>query len=64
MILYDKICPIRKGNALLPGAKDAIDILRSLNKTILFVTNNSTKSRKGFQKKFSSLGLEVPISGK
>jgi phosphoglycolate/pyridoxal phosphate phosphatase family enzyme len=36
-----------------------LDKLRELKKKIFFVTNNSTKSRKGYLKKFKELGLEV-----
>ena len=34
-------------------------MLRKLGKKIFFVTNNSTKSRKGYKGKFESLGLNV-----
>jgi ribonucleotide monophosphatase NagD (HAD superfamily) len=33
--------------------------LRAAGKRIFFVTNNSTKSRKGYKKKFDELGLDV-----
>jgi phosphoglycolate/pyridoxal phosphate phosphatase family enzyme len=33
--------------------------LRAAGKRLFFVTNNSTKSRKGYKKKFDSLGLDV-----
>lgn len=36
-----------------------LDKLRELRKKIFFVTNNSTKSRKGYLKKFTELGLNV-----
>lgn len=36
-----------------------MDKLRALGKMIFFVTNNSTKSRKGYLKKFLELGLKV-----
>jgi phosphoglycolate/pyridoxal phosphate phosphatase family enzyme len=35
-----------------------LDKLKAAGKKIFFVTNNSTKSRKGYLKKFQSLGLE------
>ncbi len=34
-------------------------MLRKAGKKVFFVTNNSTKSRKGYLGKFTSLGLEV-----
>ena len=33
--------------------------LRTAGKRLFFVTNNSTKSRKGYKKKFDELGLDV-----
>ena len=38
---------------------ETLDMLRSMGKKIIFVTNNSTKSRKGYQSKFSNMGLTV-----
>jgi phosphoglycolate phosphatase len=37
--------------------------LRSLGKSVYFVTNNSGKSRAGFLKKFRDLGLDVSAEG-
>jgi phosphoglycolate phosphatase len=48
-----------KGDTLLEGVAETLEMLRSMGKKIIFVTNNSTKSRKGYQAKFSSLGLTV-----
>lgn len=39
-------------------------MLRGCGKKILFVTNNSTKSRIGYLGKFESLGLKVFADGK
>jgi len=36
-----------------------VNYLRSQNKQIIFVTNNSTKSRRTYTQKFSKLGIEV-----
>lgn len=36
-----------------------LEMLRKAGKKIFFVTNNSTKSRKGYKGKFTSLGLDV-----
>jgi ribonucleotide monophosphatase NagD (HAD superfamily) len=40
-----------------------LDKLRALGKKIFFVTNNSTKSRKGYLKKFTELTLKVNPEG-
>jgi len=55
--------PYRKGNKLIAGAMDTINLLRTMSKKIFFVTNNSTKSRKGCLDKFTSLGLKVHEEG-
>jgi len=48
---------------LISGVPSVLDKLRELGKKIFFVTNNSTKSRKGYLGKFKSLGLEVNPEG-
>ncbi|KAK9456972.1 HAD-like domain-containing protein [Dipodascopsis uninucleata] len=48
-----------QGDVLLPYAKEALELLRSKGKKLIFVTNNSTKSRKAYAKKFAKLGIEV-----
>lgn len=52
---------IWKGNTAIAGAKEALATLRSLNKNIFFVTNNSTRSRKGFKSKFDILGIQASV---
>lgn len=47
------------GDTLIPGVEAILDKLRELGKKVFFVTNNSTKSRKGYKAKFDSLGLNV-----
>lgn len=46
------------GDHLLPSVKETLQLLKQHNKTIVFVTNNSTKSRKEYLKKFEKLGIE------
>ncbi|WOL20546.1 hypothetical protein Cni_G29351 [Canna indica] len=48
-----------KGDKLIDGFPSTLQALRSLGKNLVFVTNNSTKSRKQYAKKFTSLGLDV-----
>ena len=48
---------------MISGVPSVLDKLRELGKKIFFVTNNSTKSRKGYLGKFKSLGLEVNPEG-
>ncbi|KAJ3254735.1 hypothetical protein HK103_006887 [Boothiomyces macroporosus] len=59
--LFDCDGVIWQGNDLIPGVKQVLLELRKLNKQILFVSNNSTKSRKSYLKKFESLGIQASV---
>ncbi|CAH01018.1 4-nitrophenylphosphatase [Kluyveromyces lactis] len=47
------------GSHLLPLVVETLEYLKSLGKQLLFVTNNSTKSRSQYVKKFAGFGIEV-----
>lgn len=47
-----------QGDSLIDGIPDTLAKLRAAGKKMFFVTNNSTKSRAGYKKKFDSLGLD------
>ncbi|CAH9076495.1 unnamed protein product [Cuscuta europaea] len=57
--LFDCDGVIWKGDKLIDGIPEALHMLRSSGKKLVFVTNNSTKSRKQFSKKFHTLGIPV-----
>ncbi|KAL8461717.1 hypothetical protein ACS0TY_032993 [Phlomoides rotata] len=57
--LFDCDGVIWKGDALIDGVPDTLDMLRAMGKKLVFVTNNSTKSRKQYANKFHSLGISV-----
>lgn len=57
--IFDCDGVIWKGDSLIEGVPETLDLLRSMGKRLIFVTNNSTKSRAGYTKKFESLGLNV-----
>eukprot|EP01038_Epipyxis_sp_PR26KG_P011213 gene11213-15044_t len=59
VFIFDCDGVIWKGDSIIAGVPDVLDKLRALGKMIFFVTNNSTKSRKGYLKKFTELGLKV-----
>jgi phosphoglycolate/pyridoxal phosphate phosphatase family enzyme len=59
VFIFDCDGVIWKGDFLIDGAAETLAMLRGCGKKILFVTNNSTKSRKGYLGKFESLGLKV-----
>ncbi|THC98015.1 hypothetical protein EYZ11_002517 [Aspergillus tanneri] len=45
------------GDHLFPGTNETLELLRSRGKQVVFVTNNSTKSRADYKKKLESLGI-------
>ncbi len=59
VFLFDCDGVMWKGNSLIAGSDKTIEWLQSLNKKVYFVTNNSTKSRAGYVKKFKELGMNV-----
>lgn len=56
--LFDCDGVLWSGTHLLPHVIETLTLLKKLNKTVLFVTNNSTKSRQDYTKKFSNFGIE------
>ncbi|KAK7203758.1 HAD-like domain-containing protein [Myxozyma melibiosi] len=57
--LFDCDGVLWQGDQLLPYAAETLDLLRSKGKRLIFVTNNSTKSRQAYTKKFAKLGITV-----
>lgn len=57
--LFDCDGVIWKGDELIDGASQTIHMLRSKGKKLVFVTNNSWKSRSQYAEKFKSLGISV-----
>ena len=53
--IFDCDGVIWKGDKLIDGVPETLDTLRSKGKRLVFVTNNSTKSRKQYGKKFETL---------
>ena len=47
-----------KGSTLIPKTIETLKYLKSLNKKLLFVTNNSTSSRASYLQKFRKFGLD------
>lgn len=50
---------IWRGEAAIDGVPETLDLLRARGKRLIFLTNNSTKSREGYRAKFESLGIGV-----
>lgn len=61
VFLFDCDGVLWSGSTLLPKVCETLDMLRSLGKKIIFVTNNSTKSRTAYRKKLASMGIEAEI---
>ncbi|KAF2461566.1 HAD-like domain-containing protein [Lineolata rhizophorae] len=55
--LFDCDGVLWSGDHLFPGTAEVLDKLRSQGKRLVFVTNNSTKSRADYKKKFDKLGI-------
>ncbi|XP_013776416.1 phosphoglycolate phosphatase 1B, chloroplastic-like [Limulus polyphemus] len=49
------------GNEVIPGAKETINALQEMGKTVIFVTNNSTKARNEYNKKCEMLGFKASM---
>jgi 4-nitrophenyl phosphatase len=59
--LFDCDGVLWSGTQLLPYVCETLDMLRKQGKRIIFVTNNSTKSRKTYKKKLDSMGIPAEI---
>lgn len=46
---------------LIDGALNVLHLLRHRKKTIVFVTNNATKSRRNYKTKFDRFGVEAHV---
>lgn len=57
--LFDCDGVLWRGSELLPSVLETLDLLRSRGKQLVFVTNNSTKSRKQYVSKFKKFGIDV-----
>ncbi|EFN52873.1 hypothetical protein CHLNCDRAFT_58743 [Chlorella variabilis] len=57
--IFDCDGVIWRGDSVIDGVPETLDMLRGMGKQLVFVTNNSTKSRAGYLNKFTSLGLNV-----
>lgn len=58
-VLFDCDGVLWVGSSLVPGAPRALAALRAAGKRVLFVTNNSSKSRAQYVDKFRSLGIQA-----
>ena len=61
LYIFDLDGVIYRGERLLPGVKETLSKLRKRKDRVSFLTNNSTLSRSGFQKKLTQMGIEVSL---
>ncbi|KAK7969310.1 hypothetical protein PG988_008383 [Apiospora saccharicola] len=61
VFLFDCDGVLWSGDHLFEGIVETLDFLRSKGKKVVFVTNNSTKSRQDYQKKLASLGIPSEV---
>uniref|UniRef100_A0A6B2LCQ5 4-nitrophenylphosphatase n=1 Tax=Arcella intermedia TaxID=1963864 RepID=A0A6B2LCQ5_9EUKA len=47
-----------RGKTIIPGVVETLNLLRNMGKRLIFVTNNSTKTRALIQKKIQSFGIQ------
>jgi len=59
VFLFDCDGVLWSGDHVFPRVAEAIDMLRSRGKRLVFVTNNSTKSRRDYKKKFDKVGIRA-----
>lgn len=61
VFLFDCDGVLWSGDSVFPGTAETLNLIRSRSKRIVFVTNNSTKSRSDYQKKLSSMGIPATV---
>ncbi|KAK6351536.1 hypothetical protein TWF718_004694 [Orbilia javanica] len=59
--LFDCDGVLWQGNVLLPKVVETLEMLRNKGKKLVFVTNNSSKSREAYSKKFAQFGIPVEV---
>ncbi|KAF2858539.1 2-phosphoglycolate phosphatase [Piedraia hortae CBS 480.64] len=57
VFLFDCDGVLWSGDHVFPRVPDVISMLRRKNKRLIFVTNNSTKSRRDYKQKFDAVGI-------
>ncbi|RAH60723.1 2-phosphoglycolate phosphatase [Aspergillus piperis CBS 112811] len=57
VFLFDCDGVLWSGDHLFPGTNETLEMLRRKGKQVVFVTNNSTKSRADYNKKLTALGI-------
>ncbi|KAI0909824.1 4-nitrophenylphosphatase-like protein [Ustulina deusta] len=61
IFLFDCDGVLWSGDHLFEGTVETLELLRSKGKRVVFVTNNSTKSRQDYQKKLTGMGIPSSV---
>ncbi|KAL2107772.1 hypothetical protein VUR80DRAFT_4761 [Thermomyces stellatus] len=61
VFLFDCDGVLWSGDMVFDGVPETLSMLRSKSKKVIFVTNNSTKSRQDYVKKLSGLGITADV---
>ncbi|KAH7037851.1 HAD-like domain-containing protein [Microdochium trichocladiopsis] len=61
VFLFDCDGVLWSGDHLFEGVPETLELLRSRGKRVVFVTNNSTKSREDYQKKLDKMGIASSV---
>jgi len=59
--LFDCDGVLWQGDQLVDGIVEVLELLRSRKKSVIFVTNNATKSRRSYKTKFDKLGVQAHV---
>lgn len=57
--IFDVDGVIFRGKQLIPGADTVIEKLKEAEKKVIFISNNSTKSRRSYREKFLDVGISI-----
>ncbi|KAL1997832.1 hypothetical protein VTN02DRAFT_649 [Thermoascus thermophilus] len=61
VFLFDCDGVLWSGDHVFPGTVETLEMLRNKGKQVVFVTNNSTKSRADYKKKLEGMGLPSSV---
>ncbi|XP_068162188.1 glycerol-3-phosphate phosphatase [Antennarius striatus] len=60
-VLFDCDGVIWRGDQAVPGAVQVVNLLKKKGKRVVFITNNSTKTRRMYGDKLTSLGFKATV---
>ena len=60
VFVFDGDGVLWRGESPIPGAVEAVNRLVELGKTVVLLTNNSTRSRRGYAEKLAGMGFRIP----